>query len=59
MRRRAQLAAVRPDLTFAELRGNIPTRLERAGEFDAIVVAAAALERLGRDDAPPSTSSRR
>ena len=48
MRRRAQLAALRPDLTFAELRGNIPTRLDRAGDFDAIVVAAAALERLGR-----------
>jgi hydroxymethylbilane synthase len=47
VRRRAQLAALRPDLTFAELRGNIPTRLERAGEYDAIVVAAAALLRLG------------
>jgi hydroxymethylbilane synthase len=51
VRRRAQLAALRPDLTFAELRGNIPTRLERAGEYDAIVVAAAALVRLGREDA--------
>ncbi len=49
VRRRAQLAALRPDLTFAELRGNIPTRLDRAGDFDAIVVAAAALERLGLD----------
>ena len=49
VRRRAQLAALRPDLTFAELRGNVPTRLDRAGEFDAIVVAAAALVRLGRD----------
>ena len=47
MRRRAQLAALRPDLTFAELRGNIGTRLAKAPEFDAIVVAAAALERLG------------
>lgn len=47
VRRRAQLAAVRPDLTFAELRGNIPTRLEKASGFDAIVVAAAGLERLG------------
>jgi len=46
VRRRAQLAAIRPDLTFAELRGNVPTRLEKASEFDAIVVAAAALERL-------------
>jgi hydroxymethylbilane synthase len=50
-RRRAQLADRRPDLTFAELRGNIPTRLERAREHDAIVVAAVALERLGRSDA--------
>ena len=47
VRRRAQLAALRPDLTFGELRGNIPTRLERAAGFDAIVVAAAALDRLG------------
>ena len=46
VRRRAQLAHLRPDLGFAELRGNIPTRLERAAGFDAIVVAAAALDRL-------------
>ena len=46
VRRRAQLAAVRPDLTFGELRGNIPTRLEKAADFDAVVVAAAALDRL-------------
>jgi hydroxymethylbilane synthase len=50
VRRRAQLAALRPDLTFAELRGNIATRLEHAADFDAIVVAAAALERLGLTD---------
>jgi hydroxymethylbilane synthase len=47
VRRRAQLAWLRPDLTFAELRGNIGTRLERAREHAAVVVAAAALERLG------------
>lgn len=46
VRRRAQLAALRPDLGFAELRGNIPTRLGKAGDFDAIVVAATALDRL-------------
>jgi hydroxymethylbilane synthase len=46
VRRRAQLAALRPDLTFGELRGNIPTRLDKAVAFDAIVVAAAALDRL-------------
>jgi hydroxymethylbilane synthase len=50
VRRRAQLASLRPDLTFAELRGNIATRLARAADYDAIVVAAAALERLGLDD---------
>lgn len=46
-RRRAQLAVVRPDLSFAELRGNMATRLAKAAEFDAIVVAAVAFERLG------------
>jgi len=50
VRRRAQLAARRPDLGFAELRGNIPTRLEKAGGFDAVVLAAAALDRLGLAD---------
>jgi hydroxymethylbilane synthase len=50
VRRRAQLVALRPDLTFAELRGNIATRLARAADYDAIVVAAAALVRLGLDD---------
>ena len=48
VRRRAQLAWARPDLTFAGLRGNIDTRLAKASEFDAIVVAAAAVRRLGR-----------
>lgn len=47
IRRQAQLAARRPDLVFSGLRGNIATRLERAREFDAIVMAAAAIERLG------------
>lgn len=46
-RRRAQLRAVRPDLSFAELRGNIGTRLERIPDRGAIVMAAAALEILG------------
>jgi hydroxymethylbilane synthase len=50
-RRRAQLADRRPDLTFANLRGNIPTRIERASQHDAVVVAAVALERLGLADA--------
>jgi hydroxymethylbilane synthase len=50
VRRRAQLGALRPDLTFGELRGNIPTRIARATDFDAIVVAFAALVRLGLED---------
>ena len=47
IRRRAQLAARRPDLVFSGLRGNIATRLDKADAFDAIVMAAAAIERLG------------
>jgi hydroxymethylbilane synthase len=47
VRRCAQLAALRPDLAFGELRGNIPTRIDKAADFDAIVLAAAGLDRLG------------
>lgn len=51
VRRRAQLAWLRPDLTFVGLRGNISTRLSRVGsEVAAVVVAAAALERLDLSD---------
>jgi hydroxymethylbilane synthase len=50
VRRRAQLAARRPDLGFAELRGNMHTRLEKGARYDALVVAAAALDRLGLAD---------
>jgi hydroxymethylbilane synthase len=50
VRRRAQLAWARPDLTFTGLRGNIATRLAKASSYDAIVVALAALRRLGRTD---------
>jgi len=48
VRRRAQLAAARPDLVFAPLRGNIETRLRKQVDegHDAVVVAMAALERL-------------
>jgi hydroxymethylbilane synthase len=49
-RRRAQLASLRPDLTFCELRGNIATRVERAEAVGAGVMALAALERLGLRD---------
>jgi hydroxymethylbilane synthase len=50
IRRRAQLAALRPELEVRELRGNVDTRLRRLadGDFDAIVLARAGLERLGR-----------
>jgi hydroxymethylbilane synthase len=49
VRRRAQLAAARPDLLFGPLRGNIETRLRKREDlgYDAVVVAFAALERLG------------
>jgi hydroxymethylbilane synthase len=46
-RRRAQLAWVRPDLRFEELRGNLATRLGKVPEAGAVVMAYAALERLG------------
>jgi len=46
-RRRAQLASLRPDLTFTELRGNIDTRLRRVPRGGAAVMAVAALDRLG------------
>jgi len=47
VRRRAQLSHRRPDLHLVELRGNIGTRLAKVGQFDAIVMAAAAIDRLG------------
>jgi hydroxymethylbilane synthase len=52
LRRRSQLLAQRPDLEVAALRGNVDTRLAKleAGEYDGIVLAAAGLERLGRQD---------
>jgi hydroxymethylbilane synthase len=55
LRRRAQLLALRPDLQVRELRGNVDTRLRRLGEggYDAVVLAAAGLQRLGRDEGSP------
>ena len=56
VRRRAQLAVLRPDLTFVELRGNIDTRLDKVPAGGAIVMAAAALEGLGLlDDVAAAT----
>jgi hydroxymethylbilane synthase len=52
LRRRAQLLAARPDLQVVELHGNVDTRLRRLadGELEAIVLAAAGLRRLGREE---------
>ena len=52
LRRICQLRARRPDLTIGALRGNVDTRLRKldAGEYDAIVLAAAGLIRLGHGD---------
>jgi hydroxymethylbilane synthase len=49
LRRRAQLLRRRPDLTVLDIRGNVPTRLDKLdrGDYDAIVLAAAGLNRLG------------
>jgi hydroxymethylbilane synthase len=49
LRRRAQLAHLRPDLDFRDIRGNVDTRLRKveSGEYDAIVLAKAGLDRLG------------
>ena len=51
VRRQRQLLALRPDLDVRELRGNVPTRVQklRSGDYDAIVLAAAGLERLSLD----------
>lgn len=50
LRRQAQLKALRPDLDIQPLRGNVDTRLKKleAGEYDAIILAAAGLNRLGK-----------
>ncbi len=55
LRRRAQLLAVRPDLDLRDARGNVDTRLRRLGEgaYDALVLAAAGLSRLGRQEGEP------
>jgi hydroxymethylbilane synthase len=68
LRRRAFLSRARPDLKLLELRGNVPTRIERLknGDYEAIILAAAGLRRLGLqqniselllpDDFPPAVS---
>ena len=50
-RRRAQVLACRPDLVALDIRGNVPTRIEKLdrGDYDALLLAAAGLHRLGLD----------
>jgi hydroxymethylbilane synthase len=50
LRRQAQLMALRPDLQILPLRGNVDTRLRKleSGDYDAIILAAAGLNRLGK-----------
>jgi len=52
LRRQAQIKSVRPDLNIFPLRGNVDTRLRKleSAEFDAIILAAAGLNRLGRTE---------
>ncbi|HEX8711750.1 MAG TPA: hydroxymethylbilane synthase [Terracidiphilus sp.] len=52
LRRQAQLRALRPDLEIHPLRGNVDTRLRKleSGDYDAIILAAAGLRRLGRTE---------
>jgi len=49
LRRKSQLLALRPDLDVADLRGNVDTRLRKLdeGQYDAIILACAGLQRLG------------
>ena len=52
LRRECQLRVRRPDLRFEPLRGNVPTRLKKLddGQYDAIILAAAGLKRLGLEN---------
>jgi hydroxymethylbilane synthase len=52
LRRQAQLKSIRPDLDIHPLRGNVDTRLRKLeqGEYDAIILASAGLNRLGKTD---------
>lgn len=52
LRRQCQLLAVRPDLSVISLRGNVDTRVRKleAGEYDAVILAIAGLQRLGLEE---------
>lgn len=60
LRRQAMIRRMRPDLRVEALRGNVGTRLEKArtGEFDAVILAMAGLNRLGLADAVTETLPR-
>ena len=51
IRRQLQMRALRPDVRIESVRGNVPTRLEKlaAGPYDALILAAAGIKRLGLD----------
>jgi hydroxymethylbilane synthase len=53
LRRKAQLLRLRSDLRIEDIRGNVDTRLQKlaSGQYDAIILAAAGLRRIGREDA--------
>jgi hydroxymethylbilane synthase len=59
LRRRAQLMALRPDIRVEPLRGNVNTRLKKLddGQYDAIILACAGLERLGLESTISETFS--
>jgi hydroxymethylbilane synthase len=61
LRRRSQLLAARPDLDVRDLRGNVDTRLRKLaeGDYEAVVLAAAGLARLGRADEGKPLSERK
>jgi hydroxymethylbilane synthase len=52
LRRKCQLLSLRPDLTILDIRGNVGTRLRKLddGKYDALVLAAAGIKRLGLED---------
>lgn len=52
LRRKVQLLALRSDLAVVSIRGNVPTRVQKlvSGDYDALVLAAAGLKRLGMED---------
>ena len=59
LRRQCQLKSLRPDLSVADLRGNVNTRVRKLqeGEYDAIILACAGLERLGMEQLITDTLS--